>query len=71
MSRKDSRSWNEYIQRYHYLGFTPLPGAQIRYFVTTQERLVALLGFGASAWQTAPRVASSVGLRSNGKTGST
>jgi hypothetical protein len=55
VSRKDSRLWNEYIQRYHYLGFTPLPGAQIRYFVTAQERLVALLGFGASAWQTAPR----------------
>ena len=55
VSRKDSRLWNEYIQRYHYLGFTPLPEAQIRYFVTAQERLVALLGFGASAWQTAPR----------------
>jgi hypothetical protein len=26
-----SRLWNELIQRYHYLGYTPLPGAQIRY----------------------------------------
>ena len=30
----DSRLWNEYIHRYHYLGHKPLPGAQLRYFVT-------------------------------------
>jgi hypothetical protein len=53
--RKDSRLWNEYIERYHYLGYTPLPGAQLRYFVTMDEQILALLGFGASAWQIAPR----------------
>ncbi len=47
--------WNEYIQRYHYLGYTPLPGAQLRYFIYAGEQLVALTGFGAAAWQTAPR----------------
>jgi hypothetical protein len=26
----DSRLWNECIQRYHYLGHKPLPGAQLR-----------------------------------------
>ena len=52
---KDSRLWNEYIERYHYLGYTPLPGAQLRYFVTMNEQVLALLGFGASAWQVAPR----------------
>jgi hypothetical protein len=52
---KTSRLWNEYIQRYHYLGYTPLPGAQLRYFVTMNEQNLALLGFGASAWQVAPR----------------
>lgn len=30
---KDSRLWNELIERYHYLGYTPLPGAQIRYLI--------------------------------------
>lgn len=50
-----SRLWNEYIHRYHYLGYKSLPGAQLRYFVTSGEKFVALLGFGASAWQTAPR----------------
>jgi len=32
-----------------------LPGAQLRYFVTSGETILALLGFGASAWQAAPR----------------
>ncbi len=52
---QDSRLWNEYIERYHYLGYKPLPGAQLRYFVRAADVLVALLGFGAAAWQTAPR----------------
>lgn len=47
----DSRLWNELIARYHYLGYTPLPGAQLRYFVLAQSRLLAALGFGASAWK--------------------
>lgn len=55
VSSTQSRLWNEYIQRYHYLGYKTLPGAQLRYFVSSGERFVALLGFGASAWQTAPR----------------
>lgn len=53
--RVDSRLWNEYIQRYHYLGFKSLPGAQLRYWVSAGNRLVALLGFAAAAWQCAPR----------------
>ena len=53
--RAQSRLWNEYIQRYHYLGYKTLPGAQLRYFVCTAEHPVALLGFGAAAWQTEPR----------------
>lgn len=55
MKRAHSRLWNEYIHRYHYLGYTTLPGAQLRYFVTAAEQPLALLGFGASAWQCAPR----------------
>jgi len=47
--------WNEYVDRYHYLGYTPLAGAQLKYLVYSGERLLALLGFGASAWKIAPR----------------
>lgn len=52
---KQSRLWNEYIHRYHYLGYKPLPGAQLRYFIIADNKIIALLGFGASAWQCAPR----------------
>ena len=47
--------WNEYIDRYHYLGYTTLPGAQMKYFVYSGDRLLVLMGFGASAWRVAPR----------------
>jgi hypothetical protein len=50
-----SALWNEYIDRYHYLGFTPLAGAQIRYFVKSDDRLLACLSFSAAAWKCAPR----------------
>lgn len=55
VTKTTSALWNEYIERYHYLGYTPLPGAQLRYFITAGKQIVALTGFGAAAWQTAPR----------------
>jgi hypothetical protein len=55
VERRGSGLWNELVDRYHYLGYKPLPGAQLRYFAYAGERLVAVLGFGAAAWQTAPR----------------
>lgn len=54
-TKSDSRLWNEYIDRYHYLGHKPLPGAQLRYFARSKEGILALFGFGAAAWKTAPR----------------
>ncbi len=50
-----SSLWNEYIHRYHYLGYQPLPGAQLRYLITSAGRVLGALGFGAAAWKTAPR----------------
>lgn len=56
VGRRQAALWNEYIDRYHYLGHKPLPGAQLRYFIkTTHEKIVALIGFGAGAWKIAPR----------------
>lgn len=52
---RDSHLWNEYVARYHYLGYQVLPGAQLRYFAWAEGRIIALLGFGAAAWKTAPR----------------
>ena len=53
--RTQSHLWNEYIDRYHYLGYQPLPGAQLRYMAKANDQVLALLGFGAAAWKTAPR----------------
>ena len=53
--RTHSHLWNEYIDRYHYLGYQPLPGAQLRYMARANDRVIALLGFAAAAWKTAPR----------------
>jgi len=46
-----SRLWNEYVARYHYLGYTPMSGAQIRYNVFAGDQLLACISFGASAWR--------------------
>ena len=55
-SRAEGRLWNAFVARYHYLGHHPLPGAQIRYFVrAVNGEPLAVLGFAAAAWKTAPR----------------
>ncbi|MFQ5745373.1 MAG: Druantia anti-phage system protein DruA [Acidobacteriota bacterium] len=54
-TKRESLLWNAYIERYHYLGHQLLPGAQMRYLVRAAGQVVALLGFGASAWKLKPR----------------
>lgn len=54
-TRQDSSLWNELVERHHYLGYQPLPGAQIRYLIVGGDHLLAAVGFGASAWKVAPR----------------
>ena len=54
--RPSSDQWNACIAAHHYLGYTPLTGAQMRY--TAYDRTgypLAMLGFAAPAWQLAPR----------------
>jgi len=54
-AKSESLLWNAYIQRYHYLGHQPIPGAQLRYFIRAAGQVIALLSFGASAWKVKPR----------------
>ena len=35
--QREAQLWREYVDRYHYLGYTPLPGAQMRYLVWRQR----------------------------------
>ena len=54
--RDQSRRWNQLIRDHHYLGYTPLAGAQIRYLVAAPAAGdIAALAFAASAWTCAPR----------------
>ena len=50
-----SRLWNGLIARYHYLGYTPLPGAQLRYLIHWDGGVLGAIGFGAAAWKVAVR----------------
>ncbi len=49
---REGKLWNEFIARYHYLGYKTLVGAQIRYARHGQP--IAMLGFSTAAWKLAP-----------------
>ena len=52
----DARLWKQVIARYHYLGYTPLAGAQMRYTVLDRHATpLAMIAMGAAAWKIAPR----------------
>ena len=53
---REGKLWNEFIARYHYLGYKTLVGAQIRYAVHDRHGSpIAMLGFSTAAWKLAPR----------------
>lgn len=54
-SKSDKRLWAELVHRYHYLNYKPLGGAQIRYLIRSEGRVLGCLGFSSAAWKTAPR----------------
>ncbi|MGH2842013.1 MAG: Druantia anti-phage system protein DruA [Solirubrobacteraceae bacterium] len=54
-TRAESRCWNELVAAHHYLGYVPLCGAQLRYFVEAQSNVIGAVSFGASAWRCQPR----------------
>ena len=53
--QRASRLWNGLIDRYHYLGYRPLPGAQLRYLIEWDGGVLGAIGFGAAAWKVAAR----------------
>lgn len=50
-----SQRWRTLIATYHYLGYTPFAGAQLRYLVESSSGTLGAIGFAASAWACAPR----------------
>ena len=54
--RELSRLWNDLIAGYHYLGYTPLVGAQQRYLIASEHHgYLGALGFSAAARRVAAR----------------
>lgn len=51
----ESALYNELMAKYHYLGYTPMAGAQVRYLFRCDEGLLGAIGFGACAWKVASR----------------
>ena len=53
---REGKLWNEFVARYHYLGYKTLVGAQMRYAVHDRNGWpLAMLGFSTAAWTLAPR----------------
>ncbi len=51
-----SRSWNDLMQRHHYLGAGPLCGAQVRYLIRSSVYgWIGGMAFSAGAWRVASR----------------
>ena len=52
---REGTRWNEFIARYHYLGYKTLVGAQMRYAVHDRNGApLAMLGFSTAARKLAP-----------------
>ncbi len=49
------RLWNEYVERYHYLGYGVPLGPHIKYFVTVAGEPMACLSFAGAAWRVEAR----------------
>jgi len=52
---EQERLWNEYVERYHYLGYGVPVGPHIKYFVTLAGEPIACLCFGGAAWRVEAR----------------
>jgi hypothetical protein len=47
---REESLWNEYVARYHPLGYGLSLGAHLKYFVRWRGELIACLAFGGAAW---------------------
>lgn len=53
--RCDIQLWNEFVERYHYLGYGVPVGPNIKYFVRGGDEIVACMTFSGAAWKVAVR----------------
>jgi hypothetical protein len=43
--------WDSLMDRYHYLGYTPIVGSCLKYLLYLDDQLVCCMGFGSAAWK--------------------
>ena len=55
VDRKSHTLWNSLVRRHHYQGYRGIVGAHLKYFCYSQNRVIACLGWGSAAWNTACR----------------
>lgn len=53
--REDSQRWNGLIQRYHYLGYRPMVGRSLKYWIKLGDQDVGVIGWGSPSWKLASR----------------
>ncbi len=51
----EARRWAGLIQSYHYLGYKPMVGRSLKYFVDLAGRLVGAISWGSPCWKLGPR----------------
>jgi len=54
-TRPDAARYRDLVATHHYLGYTPLAGAQLRHLVDSPAGVLAALAFATSAWRCAAR----------------
>lgn len=54
-SREEARRYRALLLQYHYLGYSATAGAQLRYFIVSDQGVLGAMGFGAAAWKVRSR----------------
>lgn len=55
VSKEEKSLWSELVDRYHYLGYTRLGGAQLRYLIRADNHVLGCVGWSSAAWKTSTR----------------
>lgn len=48
---EESRRWNGWVERYHYLGYRPFVGRSLKYWIKLGERDAGVIGWGSPSWK--------------------
>lgn len=51
----EARCWARLIENHHYLGYKPMVGRSLKYFVDLAGRLVGAISWGSPCWKLGPR----------------